>query len=256
MGAAFTRAGHGASPNGAGERRYLAQPGKPITVAVRLDHLPGWHTYWINPGTGAPTKLAWTLPQGWNAGPVQWPTPIAIKNLLGEVAGNGFEGTLYLPVELQVPTDAAPGKVTIKVHARWLMCAEACIPGQGDGSLDLVVANTAPTFNKEVRSAIAKQPMPQHHSDWTAAAIRSGASVTLTITTPKSLKAPHFFSEDGLIRTDATQAVQTNDKTLTLTLAVSDKAPSTNTLLGLLAYTDETGIYRGAQIRVPLSSNH
>jgi DsbC/DsbD-like thiol-disulfide interchange protein len=233
-----------------------AQPGKPTMVALRLNHMTGWHTYWVNPGTGAPTTAAWTLPSGWTAGPIQWPTPIAIKNQLGEVAGNGFEGTLYLPVELQVPADAAAGSTLIKVHARWLMCAESCIPGHADAALEIKVASAAPAPNVATRAAITRQAMPQPHPEWTVAANRSGSSLILSISGASSLKSSHFFSEDGLIRTDASQAIQANGTALVLTLAVSNKAPTTDTLRGVLAYTDDAGVYRGAQLRIPISSNH
>src|SRR5688572_24248993 len=37
-------------------------PGQPFTVAVKLEHAPEWHTYWVNPGgTGLPTTIKWTL---------------------------------------------------------------------------------------------------------------------------------------------------------------------------------------------------
>src|SRR5579859_72 len=143
-----------------------AQPGQPIRLAVRLEHADGWHTYWVNPGTGAPTSLQWTLPHGWTAGPIEWPTPIVIKNLLGEVAGNGYEGTVYFPVELHVPADAALATVSVKVHARWLMCAESCIPGQGDAALDIAVKSTPAQPNPAVRDALAREPQPTSHADW------------------------------------------------------------------------------------------
>ena len=40
------------------------QPGKSVTVALRLEHEPHWHTYWINAGTGYATSLQWELPPG------------------------------------------------------------------------------------------------------------------------------------------------------------------------------------------------
>ena len=41
--------------------RGAIEPGRPLTVALRLKAIPGWHTYWRNPGdSGEPTKLAWT----------------------------------------------------------------------------------------------------------------------------------------------------------------------------------------------------
>src|SRR5438270_12740141 len=52
------------------------QPGKAFTVGIRLKIKPGWHVYWINPGdSGAPTTVKWKLPEGFVAGPVQFPVP-------------------------------------------------------------------------------------------------------------------------------------------------------------------------------------
>ena len=51
-------------------------PGQPLTVALRLKHDPHWHTYWQVPGdSGLPTTIKWALPEGWSAGPIQWPVP-------------------------------------------------------------------------------------------------------------------------------------------------------------------------------------
>src|SRR5882672_4901378 len=82
------------------------QRGHPLTVALRLDQQPTWHTYWINAGTGYPTKLQWDLPTGWTAGNIQWPTPITIKNEQGDVTGNGYTDVVYLPVTLTPPATA------------------------------------------------------------------------------------------------------------------------------------------------------
>ena len=50
--------------------------GEPFTVAVRLRMAEHWHTYWRNPGdSGLATEIAWTLPPGFSAGPIQWPAP-------------------------------------------------------------------------------------------------------------------------------------------------------------------------------------
>ncbi len=38
-----------------------------------------WHVYWRNPGdSGLPPEVAWTLPAGFSAGPLQWPAPSRI----------------------------------------------------------------------------------------------------------------------------------------------------------------------------------
>lgn len=38
------------------------EAGKPFTVALRMQHDPHWHSYWLAPGTGYATSLKWTLP--------------------------------------------------------------------------------------------------------------------------------------------------------------------------------------------------
>jgi thiol:disulfide interchange protein DsbD len=51
-------------------------PGQPLWLALQLRHASGWHTYWKNPGdSGLATELNWTLPAGWQAGPIQPPSP-------------------------------------------------------------------------------------------------------------------------------------------------------------------------------------
>src|SRR5271155_2149581 len=79
------------------------QAGRPFTVALRLVHQREWHTYWVNPGTGLPTSLKWTLPPGWSAGDFQWPAPEGLKDATGAVSGNGYEGDLLLPVTITPP---------------------------------------------------------------------------------------------------------------------------------------------------------
>ena len=62
------------------------QPGRPFEVALRLAHNPHWHTYWINPGTGYPTTIKWTLPPGWQAGEIQWPVPHVLTDARGAIS--------------------------------------------------------------------------------------------------------------------------------------------------------------------------
>ena len=49
-------------------------PGKPFRVGLRLEMEKGWHTYTDPAGdAGIPTKVTWTLPDGFKAGEIQWP---------------------------------------------------------------------------------------------------------------------------------------------------------------------------------------
>ena len=84
------------------------RPGQPITVALRMVHDPHWHTYWLQTGTGLPTKIAWQLPPGWQAGPILWPAPHVLKDRAKLVIGSGYENELLLPVTLTPPCSTTP----------------------------------------------------------------------------------------------------------------------------------------------------
>lgn len=67
------------------------QPGSSIRLGVLLTQEPGWHTYWKTPGdTGLSTTIDWTLPEGWKAGQIQWPTPNLY--VVGDLTNFGYEG--------------------------------------------------------------------------------------------------------------------------------------------------------------------
>ena len=233
------------------------QPGHPLTVALRLDQQPTWHTYWISAGTGYPTKLQWALPTGWTAGDIQWPTPVMIRNEQGDVTGNGYTDVVYLPVTLAPPATAkSGGQVTLKALAKWLMCADVCIPGQANLMLSLPMSSQLPEPDTAVRAELAKMPMPEAApADWKIAASRTGNQVLLRISGGDAMRSPHFFSEDAFIQYDGPQQVAADQHMLTLTLPVSDDADaSTRNVQGVLAYTDATGSYHGVLLNAPLSS--
>ncbi len=232
------------------------QPGKSVTVAVRLQHESGWHTYWHNPGIGSATSVDWELPAGWSAGEIQWPVPIAIHGEAGDITGHGYEGVAYLPVTITVPKTAKAGdKVTLKGKADWLMCSlETCVPGGADVQLTLPVAAEAPKPNAEVRAALDSTPMPRMAKDWKVKASTDGKVITLKIAGAGSLKSPHFFPGTEIVSYDAEQGFAAAGNDMTVTLPIDkyydgEKAAIT----GLLTYTDASGQYVGVTIEAPLS---
>jgi thiol:disulfide interchange protein DsbD len=105
-----------------------AVPGGVIHVGLRQQIAPGWHTYWRNPGdSGEPTRVVWTVPQGWSAGEIVWPTPS--RHRLQHLVNYGYTGEVFLPVPIHVPASARPGEtVTLRGEASWLVCETICIP--------------------------------------------------------------------------------------------------------------------------------
>jgi len=156
-------------------------PGQTFGAGLRIVHEPGWHSYWQNPGdSGLPTRFDWTLPEGARAGPIQWPVPERLP--FGGLVNLGYKNDLLLPATLTVPADAMPGsRFAVTLRARWLICADICIPDQATLNLDLPVAATPLASGETGRFAAALARVPQAAPDWTGLSRRSEAGVEVAI---------------------------------------------------------------------------
>ena len=133
-----------------------AAPGSTAIVAVRQDIEPGWHTYWRNPGdSGGPTTLTRTLPGGVEAGDIVWPLPQ--RQRLQSLMNYGYSGQVYLPVPIQIPTDARPGtSLPLRVKALFFVCSdEMCVPDELTLSLDLPIRDGAAPLDADHGAAVA-----------------------------------------------------------------------------------------------------
>ena len=139
-------------------------PGEPLWLGLQITHQPGWHTYWKNPGdSGLPTQLTWTLPSGLDVGEIAWPVPEKIR--IDRLANYGYEGTVLLPVPVQVaPTFQAPllgganATVEVRLHATWLACKLECIPEEGHFTLQLPLRGSTALHAGVFDAALAAQP--------------------------------------------------------------------------------------------------
>ncbi len=214
-------------------------PGKKILVALKLNHDEHWHSYWINPGTGYPTSLAWKLPAGFTAGPILWPTPHVVKDRRGSITGNGYEGEVYLFVELAAPASLKPGEtVTLRAKADWLMCEDVCMPGMADVELSLPVSLEPKSTNPALAQAYADRPQPL--TGWSLSASRSGSTLLVRLTPaagtthrPQNL---HLFDTAGLVDYAAEQKITEEKSAFVFTLAIAKDAPADATrLTGVIA---------------------
>jgi thiol:disulfide interchange protein/DsbC/DsbD-like thiol-disulfide interchange protein len=181
------------------EVRTIA-PGAPFWMAVRLKMDPRWHTYWINPGdSGAPTEIRWSLPPGFEAGPIQWPYPERIE--LPPLVSFGYEGEATLLVRITPPRDLKAGQpVTLTAHVSWLECEELCLPGEA--TLSAVVQTGRDVENDPAGARFfseARARLPLDSADWSFAAAPGRGFVRLTATPPLWLKEAvaeaEFFPE-------------------------------------------------------------
>ena len=138
-------------------------PGDSFRVALRLQPDPGWHVYWSNPGdAGMPPSLDWTLPEGWNAGPLLFPVPERFET--PPLASYGYKDDVWYPVNIRVDggTPAGP-RVSLRARAEWLICREECLPEAADLAVTLDVGRTVSHAADAARLeefAIARLPRP------------------------------------------------------------------------------------------------
>ena len=143
-----------------------------FAVILHLHSDPGWHTYWINPGdAGLATTIKWILPDGFTAGPIQWPTPE--KHNMGPLVTYGYAGDVYLITTIKAP-DSVPDEVThIKISAKaaWLVCQEECIPGKAELSFSAdLYGKNSPTnqviISNDALFSAARARLPVANTRW------------------------------------------------------------------------------------------
>ena len=242
------------------------QPGKPFTVALRLQHEPHWHSYWIAPGTGYPTSLNWTLPEGFKAGEIQWPTPHTVVDTASKITGNGYNDEAFLLVEILPPANLGPGtEVKLAALAEWLMCKDVCMPG--DAKLEIVfpvaAAGTAdPRWTEPLAAALTR--LPDTNTGWNVAAAHNATTATLRLTPrPGTTHQPadlHFFAADGFTDYAKPGVVRQENGGWVIELPIDSTADKAATrLTGVLASANGWSAgsgYDGLVIDAPFEVGH
>ena len=233
------------------------QPGRKATLGVHLKHAPHWHTYWINPGdSGLPTRLEWQLPSGYRVSDVAWPAPQRFD--LGGLFNFGYDGSIVLPVSVDVPANAS-STARFAVEAKWLVCSEACIPGKATLSLELPLQSQNPTTNARhaplFQAAQARQPQA---TDWRGTAVDTGKGVRIELhgkDIPNAQGVDVFPSESKLLG-NGPPKFEWRGGVLVIDAAKSEyfeTAPASLTLVFTQAVTASRGA-RAWRVTVPWTS--
>lgn len=241
-------------------------PGEPFTVALRIDMEDGWHSYWKNPGdSGLPTRIDWSLPGGFEAGDIQWPYPHRIDTEV--LTSYGYSDQVHLLIEITPPASLEPGSsVTLAGTASWLICADVCLPAEGEVETTLAVADTPRPSNAAPVIRAARSKLAQDVDGWRVQAARSAGSYTLALTAESdrsmSLDGAQFFpAESSILDHTAPQPVSTQGGTHLIALQQSPYASSpADTLRGVLvapdgATWDPAGEVRAMTVSVPVESD-
>ena len=172
------------------------QPGKPLLVALRMKMDDHWHTYWKNPGdSGLATSIKWDLPEGFKASEIRWPAPE--KVIAFDLVSYGYEGEIFLLVELETPAQLDQPEVTLKARADWLECEKTCIPGGTDLELTLAVSDRSEpgAWTEKLEKAEQNLPKPlQVQAGWKGQKLGLFAPLT-----PQPGVEAHFFPDQPMV---------------------------------------------------------
>lgn len=156
-------------------------PDYPAVLAVVFDIEPGWHLYWKNSGdTGMPIRLTFELPEGLRAGDIYWPGPKRYPQP-GDLLDYIYEDqvVLFVPIVGQGPDRAS---IDVGVKAEWLVCKEACLPGEASVSLTITPDSRVSAQDEQTLDHfLARLPFPL-----TSRAQLSWEGTTLLIDSPRA----------------------------------------------------------------------
>jgi thiol:disulfide interchange protein/DsbC/DsbD-like thiol-disulfide interchange protein len=240
------------------------EAGKPFTIALRLEHPQGWHSYYQNSGgLEEGPSIRWTLPDGFAAGPIQWPAPTVKDGLLGK--SFIYEGSPVFLVQIQTPQKLELGTtVTLQADATWQICSESCINETQSFTLALGVGSKAETDSSQAPLfAQARATLPQKISG-TPQASSDGGDIVLCVNSDAA-EITDFIPDQAFIRSALDGgAISRDGNAWTIRLPRAEKnaldqaIPQGNQISGILLGSqalrvDATPIDSSASSRAPKS---
>jgi DsbC/DsbD-like thiol-disulfide interchange protein len=198
-----------------------------FTLALHFSLEDGWHTYWVNPGdSGEPPRVAWTLPPGITAGPIEWPAPEKLGT--SSVVDYGYQREVTLLVPMRVGANLPPEpSLTLSANVRVLVCKDVCIPGKTQVALTLPVSAQAPTLDPVERGLFtgARARLPHAPpAGWKLTAREDKDSFVLSAEIGKRIEQAYFYPiEESEIKNAARQAIAPSATGFALKLQKSDQ---------------------------------
>ena len=238
-------------------------PGLTFTVALHLDHVAPFHTYWRNPGlVGMPTQLKWTLPDGFEAGPIQWPPPARSKMLIYNT--HGLEGEVFLLVDVTAPQELKAKSVVLKVESILMSCSAkvCCSMARDQFELRLPVGEEV-RWNEDARAKIAKarEAIPQPVDGWTSAVRLEKDVLHLRLEKEagdvSTRSNVYFFPDQNVSNTEAEQKATLSDGGLDLEIPVAEYWDRKDRQLSGVIFSDQGWDDQGTRfMRISMNLEH
>ncbi|MCM2343179.1 MAG: thioredoxin family protein [Alphaproteobacteria bacterium] len=233
------------------ERNTLAA-GEILTIAIEQTLEDGWHSYWINAGdSGTPPEIFWTLPAGFVASEINWPTPHKI--LYSGLLNYGYEDTAILLQRIQAPDPLPTGPLTLAAEFTILVCKDICIPETSRHSFTL---NDGTVINHTTLITDARSKMPRTEG-WSGTYSEENGVLIATVTpqNPSDMQniqidtAALIPYEWGVVDNPATVTITTDKDSLILRQKRGDRAlTEIKDIRTLLTYNDKDNILQGVEL--------
>ena len=235
------------------------QPGKPFWLGVRLAIDPGWHVYWKNPGdAGLPTRVKLTLPDGFTADPLQFPTPSRFEQP-GNIVVFGYENSVMLLTKVTPPPDLpANFQGQFQAAVTWLVCSDICVPGKAALNLTLGTSPQSSPANRELFDDWLGQLPVKWAGNPEVVSVDASTSGKVIVEVAWTHAAPDsvdFLPED--LEDYSIEGVQVKSAQNTTTIGftakpLAGKNPGPTTLEAVLGYFNRDGKRRGLIFSVAL----
>jgi thiol:disulfide interchange protein len=220
-------------------------PGETVTLALMMRPSKGWHGYWKNPGdSGIETQIAWQLPHGLTAGPIQYPVPERL--IVGGLMNYVYEGDYAQLIDVKVPAGVAPGtKLPIRATVDYLACTEeVCVPETANVAVDLEAGSTPAAQTNRAMFDRFRQALPKPLGSEPRFE-RAGSRFRLAIPLPAGLDLdePYFYPlTDGALAYAAAQTFSRAGDTLIVETDAPANAGSLDAVEGVLKLSDGIGL--------------
>ncbi len=220
-------------------------PGQTVTLALVMKPDKGWHGYWKNPGdSGIETQIAWQLPAGLTAGPIQYPVPeqLTVAGLMNYV----YEGDYAQLIDVKVPAGLPPGSdLPIRARVDYLACTdEVCVPETANVAVDLTAGPTPAAQANRAMFDRFRQALPRPLGS-EARFERAGNRFRLAIPLPAGLELaePYFYPlTDGALSYAAAQTFSRAGDTLIVETEAPSDSDGLDAVEGVLKLSDGNGL--------------
>jgi thiol:disulfide interchange protein len=220
-------------------------PGETVTLALTMRPSQGWHGYWKNPGdSGIETRIAWDLPAGLTAGPIQYPVPgrLIVAGLMNYV----YEGDYAQLIDVKVPAGLAPGtRLPIRARVDYLACTdEICVPETANVAVDLEAGPAPAAQSNRAMFDRFRQALPKPLGS-EARFERAGNRFRLAIPLPAGLelRETYFYPlTDGALSYAAAQTFSRAGDTLIVETDAPSNGGSLDSLEGVLKLSGGSGL--------------